>query len=227
MGAGQHRHQPRLSEPQPRQRGVVLQLRSPATSSRCATPAASRCSCGRTATGACRGSVGPGLRGFADRADAGRRLAGALKAYRDRDVLVLACRAAVSRWRSRWPRPSTRRWTCWWCASSVCRISPNSRSGRSARTGCGCSTTRCCGTLLTDAEMARWRPPSAPSCSAGSSVIALAGERVSLRGRVVLIVDDGFATGATARAACLVARARAPPRWCWPRRSARPTPSPH
>ena len=35
------------------------------------------------------GSVGPGLRGFADRADAGRRLAGALKAYRDRDVLVL------------------------------------------------------------------------------------------------------------------------------------------
>ncbi|MCB0946468.1 MAG: phosphoribosyltransferase, partial [Mycobacterium sp.] len=29
------------------------------------------------------------MRGFADRADAGRRLAGALKAYRDRDVLVL------------------------------------------------------------------------------------------------------------------------------------------
>ena len=33
-------------------------------------------------------------------------------------------------------------------------------------------------------------------------------ERVSLRGRVVLIVDDGFATGATARAACRPSRPR-------------------
>jgi putative phosphoribosyl transferase len=32
-------------------------------------------------------------------------------------------------------------------------------------------------------------------------------KRVSLAGRTALIVDDGIATGATARAACLVARA--------------------
>jgi len=33
-------------------------------------------------------------------------------------------------------------------------------------------------------------------------------EQLPLRDRVVLIVDDGFATGSTARAACLVARAQ-------------------
>lgn len=49
-------------------------------------------------------------------------------------------------------------------------------------------------------------------------------ERVSLAGRVVVVVDDGIATGSTARAACLVARAQgarkvvlavpvAPPDW--------------
>ena len=59
VGAGQDRHQPRLSEPQPRERAVVLRLLGAGRRRRgAATAAASRCSSGRTATGACRGTSG-------------------------------------------------------------------------------------------------------------------------------------------------------------------------
>ena len=37
-----------------------------------------------------------------------------------------------------------------------------------------------------------------------------------LAGHTALIVDDGVATGSTARAACQVARARGAAEWCWP-----------
>ena len=40
--------------------------------------------------------------------------------------------------------------------------------------------------------------------------------RVSLDGRTAVVVDDGIATGSTARVACQVARARARLWWCWP-----------
>lgn len=39
--------------------------------------------------------------------------------------------------------------------------------------------------------------------------------RIPLSGRIAVIVDDGVATGATAQAACQVARAQAPAGWCW------------
>ena len=42
-----------------------------------------------------------------------------------------------------------------------------------------------------------------------------------LAGRTAVIVDDGLATGGTARAAVAVSRARAPPAWWWPCRSPR------
>ena len=62
--------------------------------------------------------------------------------------------------------------------------------------------------LLTDADMAAVETAQRAELQRRVERYRAGRERVSLRGRVVLIVDDGFATGATARAACLVARAQ-------------------
>ncbi len=62
------------------------------------------------------------------------------------------------------------------------------------------------------------RSPSTSSCTARSARLAevqhrsqrfrQGREQISLAGRVAVIVDDGIATGATAKAACQVARAQ-------------------
>ena len=62
---------------------------------------------------------------FADRDDAGRRLAARLGHLRGEPVVVLGLPRGGSRsrcrWRGRWPR----RWMSSWCASSACRSSPS------------------------------------------------------------------------------------------------------
>ena len=155
------------------------------------------------------GSVGPGLRGFADRADAGRRLAGALKAYRDRDVLVLAL-----------PRGGVP--VAFEVAAALdapldvlvvrklgVPHQPELAFGAIGEDGVRVLNDEVLRhVLLTDAEMAAVETAQRAELQRRVERYRAGRDRVSLRGRVVLIVDDGFATGATARAACLVARAQ-------------------
>ena len=54
----------------------------------------------------------------------------------------------------------------------------------------------------------RSKPSSGSSCGAARNASAAGRDRISLAGRIAVIVDDGVATGATAKAACQVARAQ-------------------
>ena len=54
------------------------------------------------------------------------------------------------------------------------------------------------------------RARSSPSCAAGRPPTAATGPPSALRGRAVVLVDDGLATGATMRAAVVAVRRQAP-----------------
>ncbi len=149
------------------------------------------------------------MKGFADRTDAGRRLAAALESYRDRDVLVLGL-----------PRGGVP--VAYEVAAALdakldvlvvrklgVPDQPELAFGAIGEGGVRVLNDAVLRhVLLTDADMAAVE--TAQSAELQRRVERYRGgrERVPLRGRVVLIVDDGFATGSTAQAACLVARAQ-------------------
>ena len=145
---------------------------------------------------------------FDDRADAGRRLAQALEGYRDADPVVLGL-----------PRGGVpvafevaRRLDAPLDVILVRKLGVPFQPelhlpAPSARTGCSCSTpTSSPGRGSPARPWPRWRRRGAPSST--TRVRWLQGRpRRSLVDRVALVVDDGVATGATASAACQVARA--------------------
>ncbi|PND55825.1 phosphoribosyltransferase [Mycobacterium sp. ENV421] len=146
---------------------------------------------------------------YADRAEAGRRLATCLTAYRGRDVLVLGL-----------PRGGVP------VAFEVAKAlaapldvlvvrklgvpgQPELAFGAIGEDGVRVineSVLR--HVVISDAEIGEVEAEQRTELA--RRVARYRGGRTPqpLAGRVVLIVDDGFATGSTARAACLVARAR-------------------
>jgi predicted phosphoribosyltransferase len=146
---------------------------------------------------------------YADRADAGRRLAGGLSAYRDRDPLVLGL-----------PRGGVP------VAFEVAKAlqapldvlvvrklgvpsQPELAFGAIGEGGVRVlndSVLR--HVLVSESEIADVE--AGQRIELQRRVERYRGKRapIPLTGRVVVIVDDGFATGSTARAACLVARAQ-------------------
>ena len=147
---------------------------------------------------------------FRNRVDAGRRLAQVLQASGlggDGTVVLGLPRGGVpvaAEVGGRWPHPSTSSS----CESWVLRSSPSWRWGPSERTGYEWRTRR-------SSDRAASAPPSSRRLHGGSVLSSIGGlcaigkaapASIS-QGRCAVIVDDGIATGSTARAACRVARA--------------------
>jgi len=146
---------------------------------------------------------------FADRADAGRRLAERLLGYRGQDVLVLGL-----------PRGGVP------VAHEVAEAldapldvlvvrklgvpaQPELAFGAIGEGGARVlNETVLRHVLVSDAEIAAVEAAQRAELARRVQRYRGGREQISLRDRVVLIVDDGFATGSTARAACLVARAQ-------------------
>lgn len=149
------------------------------------------------------------MKGFADRTDAGRQLAAALESYRDRDVLVLGL-----------PRGGVP--VAYEVAAALdapldvlvvrklgVPDQPELAFGAIGEGGVHVLNDAVLRhVLLTDADMAAVQTAQSGELQRRVERYRGGREQVPLRGRVVLIVDDGFATGSTARAACLVARAQ-------------------
>ncbi len=151
---------------------------------------------------------------FADRADAGRRLAGALAGYRGRDAVVLGL-----------PRGGVP--VAYQVAAAlsapldvlvVRKLGvPHRPELAFGAIGEGTDGDRCI-RVFNDAVLRQMDVPGAELQAVEGAERTELERRVhryrgrrpgpQLAGRVVLIVDDGFATGATARVAALVARAR-------------------
>jgi putative phosphoribosyl transferase len=145
---------------------------------------------------------------FVDRVDAGRRLAGRLRHRRGRTWWCSGCRGAGCWWPRRWPGR-------WGRALDVIVVR---KLGVPSRPELAMGAVGEDGVLVVNERVVRAMPVGG---------VAFAGvqrrERVEVRrrarrfrgdrarrplaGRTALVVDDGIATGSTARAACRVARA--------------------
>ena len=149
-----------------------------------------------------------GMELFDDRVDAGRQLARRLEISAARTSSSWACRGAGYRWPSRSPKHCRRRLT-----SSLVRKLGVPFQPELAFGAIGEGEVR----VLNDAvvqdahldgdDMDAAKASSGSNCDAARNASAAGRDRISLTGRIALIVDDGIATGATAKAACQVARA--------------------
>jgi putative phosphoribosyl transferase len=146
---------------------------------------------------------------YVDRADAGRRLAGRLLGYRERDVLVLGL-----------PRGGVP------VAFEVANVlaAPLDvlvvrKLGVPSQPELAFGAIGEGGVRVLNESVLRHVPISEADIAKVEAAQRIELQRrveryradrapVPLAGRVVVIIDDGFATGSTARAACLVARAR-------------------
>lgn len=149
------------------------------------------------------------MRQFADRADAGRQLAEAVKDYRAHDVLVLGL-----------PRGGVP------VAYEVAKAldapldvlvvrklgvpsQPELAFGAIGEGGARVLNENVLGhVLVSEGDIARVEAEQRAELQRRVERYRGGREQIPLRDRVALIVDDGFATGSTARAACLVARAQ-------------------
>ena len=148
---------------------------------------------------------------FADRADAGRRLARALADTATAIRSCWRCRAAACRSPPRSRRRSPRRSTSCWCARSAFRGNRNWRWARwsTATIRSSRATKRSSAPPGSTSARSR-RRGSARSSELEDARRRLIGDRprAAIAGRAAILVDDGVATGATARAALQSIRRR-------------------
>ena len=123
------------------------------------------------------------------------------------------CRAAACPSRMKWRARSTRPWTSFSCASWASPATRNWRWAPSRQAACACSTTRSCARLripdhVIDA-VAAWEQQELARRER-----LYRGDRPppDVRGRTVILVDDGLATGATMHAAVKALRQQQPAR---------------
>ena len=149
---------------------------------------------------------------FRDRVDAGRHLADLVLAppgaCSGAGSSCSGCPGAGSpsppRWRGHWAHRSTSSSS----GSSASRSSPSWRWAPSARTAFRWRTrTSWDRPRSTASTSKRWRGGNGRSSPRRARRYREDRPRLDLRGRCAVIVDDGIATGSTARAACRVARA--------------------
>ena len=145
---------------------------------------------------------------YADRADAGRRLAGSLLSYEDRAPLVLGLPRGGVPVAFEVARELNASLDVLVVRKLGVPSQPELAFGAIGEGGVRVlndSVLR--HVVVSDAEIAEVE--AAQRAELRRRVQTYRGERtpIPLAGRVVVIVDDGFATGSTARAACLVARA--------------------
>ena len=148
------------------------------------------------------------MRRYADRADAGRRLAGWLLAYRDRNPVVLGLPRGGVPVAFEIAKALTAPLDVLVVRKLGVPSQPELAFGAIGEGGVRVLNDAVLKhVVLSDAEIAEVE--AAQRTELRRRVEAYRGDRppIPLTGRVVVIVDDGFATGSTARAACLVARA--------------------
>jgi len=136
--------------------------------------------------------------------DAGRTLAESLSAWRSApETVVLALPRGGVPGRLRGSRPHSRcHSTCWWCASSACRPSPNLQWAPLASGGA----------IVLNRDVLRYLhggDDALESVRARETAELMRRERqyrgdqppLEMSGRTAIVVDDGLATGATMEAA--------------------------
>ncbi len=146
---------------------------------------------------------------FLDRADAGRRLAMLLEHLRGQDVVVVGSPGAGCRWPSRSPEALGAPLDVIVVRKLGVPFQPELGMGAIGEGGARVVDTS--GSVAAGVSVEELAAVEASErAELDRRVRRFRGMRppVSLTGRTVVIVDDGIATGSTARAACQVARAR-------------------
>ena len=147
---------------------------------------------------------------FTDRREAGRFLGGhsSITAARTRscsDCRVVACPSLPKS-----PEFSMRRLMCGSCASSESHLSPSSGWERSQKARPPFSIVRSCSRSTSRSRARRGRPPRDGRGPPSSRALSRRSADADLHGQIVILVDDGIATGGTMRAAVRAVKKQRP-----------------